>query len=93
LVVDSENWPQREQFLPYLQAHTLAMGQKGGVLDERRSQKWTAAVNLQPTIPRSNRLLAKEKATGCGFYFSRKPFCNKRKHKICRIPPCFTDLG
>ena len=48
--VDSENRPQRGQFLPDLQAHRLAMGQKDG-------EKWTAAVDLQPTIPKSDRLL------------------------------------
>jgi SulP family sulfate permease len=50
LVVESKNWPQRGQFLPDLQAHSPAMGQKDG-------EKWTAAVNLQPTIPKSDRLL------------------------------------
>ena len=33
------------------------MGQKAGVLGERRSQKWTAAAKLQPTFPKSDRLL------------------------------------
>ncbi len=33
------------------------MGQEGGVLEERRSQKWTAAAGLQPTTPKSDRLL------------------------------------
>ena len=47
----SENRPQRGQFLPDLQAHSPAMGQKDG-------KKWTAAVDLQPTIPKSDRLLA-----------------------------------
>ncbi|MEY4563668.1 MAG: hypothetical protein RLZZ618_2945, partial [Pseudomonadota bacterium] len=32
--VESENWPQRGQFLPDLQAHSPAMGQKDG-------EKWT----------------------------------------------------
>ena len=49
--VESENRPQRGQFLPDLQAHSPAMGQKDG-------EKWTAAVDLQPTIPKSDRLLA-----------------------------------
>jgi hypothetical protein len=43
-----------------------AMGQKDGVLEERRSQKWTAAVNLQPTISKSDRLIGafrKQKTT------------------------------
>ena len=48
--VESENRPQRGQFLPDLQAHSPAMGQKDG-------KKWTAAVDLQPTIPKSDRLL------------------------------------
>ena len=34
------------------------MGQKAGVLGERRSQKWTAEAVSQPTIPKSDRLLA-----------------------------------
>ena len=50
LGVESENRPQRGQFLPDLQAHSPAMGQKDG-------EKWTAAVDLQPTIPKSDRLL------------------------------------
>ena len=54
--VDSENRPQRGQFLPDLQAHSPAMGQKDGVLEERRSQKWTAAVDSQPTFHKSDRL-------------------------------------
>ncbi|MEX1167803.1 MAG: DJ-1/PfpI family protein [Hydrogenophaga sp.] len=48
--VDSENRPQRGQFLPNLQPHSPAMGQKDG-------EKWTAAVGLQPTLPKSNSLL------------------------------------
>jgi len=48
--VDSENWPQRGQFLPDLQPNSPAMGQKDG-------KKWTAAVNLEPTISKSDRLL------------------------------------
>ena len=54
LVVDSENRPRRGQFLPDLPPHSPAMGQKSG-------EKWTAAVDLQPTIPKSDRLLALEK--------------------------------
>jgi MSHA biogenesis protein MshL len=49
LVVDSENRPQRGQFSPDLPPHSPAMGQKAG-------EKWTAAVGLQPTIPKSGRL-------------------------------------
>jgi|GEM_PF-22555 len=51
LGVESENRPQRGQFLPNLQVHSPAMGQKDG-------EKWTAAVDLQPTTPKSDRLLA-----------------------------------
>ena len=40
--VDSENGPQRGQFLPDSQAHSSAMGQEAG-------EKWTAAAHLQPT--------------------------------------------
>ncbi len=43
--------------MPGLQAHSPAMGQKDGVLEERRSQKWTAAVDLQPALPKSDRRL------------------------------------
>ncbi|MDO9227099.1 MAG: hypothetical protein Q8M09_13365 [Pseudomonadota bacterium] len=50
LVVDSENRLRRGQFLPDSQPHSTAMGQEAG-------EKWTAAVDLQPTIPKSDRLL------------------------------------
>ncbi len=49
--VDSENRPQRGQFLPDLQPHSPAMGQKDG-------EKWTSAVDSQPTLPKPDRLLA-----------------------------------
>jgi hypothetical protein len=45
--VESESRPQRGQFLPNLQAHSPGMDQKGG-------EKWTAAVHLQPTPPKSD---------------------------------------
>ena len=48
--VDSEKRPQRGQFLPDLQAHSPAMGQKAG-------EKWTAEAVSQPTIPKPDRLL------------------------------------
>ena len=38
--------------LPDLQAHSRAMGQKAG-------EKWIAAVDLQPTTPKSDRLLGR----------------------------------
>jgi ABC-type sulfate/molybdate transport systems ATPase subunit len=49
LVVESENGAQLGRFLPDLQAHSPAMGQKTG-------KKWTAATHLQPTIPKPDRL-------------------------------------
>ena len=49
--VDSENRPQRGQFLPDLQPHSPAMGQEDG-------EEWTAAVDSQPTLPKPDRLLA-----------------------------------
>ena len=54
---ERENRPQPGQLVPGLQPHSKAMGQKDGVLEERRSQKWTAAADLQPTISKSDRLL------------------------------------
>jgi methylated-DNA-[protein]-cysteine S-methyltransferase len=48
--VESENRPQRGQFLPDLQPHSQAMGQEDG-------KKWTAAADLQPTISKPGRLL------------------------------------
>ena len=53
----SQNRPQRGQFLPDVQAHSPAMGLKDGVHEVRRSQKWTAAVGLQPANPKPDRLL------------------------------------
>ncbi|GAB1387547.1 hypothetical protein MASR1M59_26950 [Melaminivora sp.] len=44
--------------MPDLPPNSRAIGQKDGVLEERRSQKWAAAVDLQPTISKSDRLLA-----------------------------------
>ena len=51
--VDSENRPQQGQFAPTLQPHSGPMGQKGG-------EKWAAAVDLQPTIRKSDRLLGQQ---------------------------------
>jgi len=50
LGVDSENAPQRAQFLPDSPPHSGAMGQEAG-------KKWAAAAHSQPTIPKSDRLL------------------------------------
>ena len=47
---ESENRPQRAQFLPDLQPHSPAMGQKAG-------GKWAAAVDLQLAISKSDSLL------------------------------------
>ena len=49
--VDSEKRPQRGQFLPDLQAHSPAMGQKA-------VEKWTAEAVSQPTFPKPDSLLA-----------------------------------
>ncbi|MFZ5485640.1 MAG: hypothetical protein ACOY5G_01345 [Pseudomonadota bacterium] len=49
--VESENAPQRGQFLPDSPPHSGAMGQEDG-------KKWAAAAHSQPTIPKSDRLLA-----------------------------------
>ena len=51
LGVDSENVPQRDQFLPDSPPHSGAMGQEAG-------KKWAAAAHSQPTIPKSDRLPA-----------------------------------
>ncbi|MDF1481371.1 hypothetical protein [Extensimonas sp. H3M7-6] len=48
--VESENVPQRGQFLPDSPPHSGTMGQEGG-------KKWAAAAHSQPTIPKSDRLL------------------------------------
>lgn len=69
--VESENRPQRGQFLPGLQAHSPAMGQKDG-------EKWTAAVNLQPTIPKSDRLLSESGALLCLRNIVPAPFLGPR---------------
>ena len=50
LVVESENWPQREQFLPALQVHRPLWVKK-------TVKNGPLAVNLWPTIPKSDRLL------------------------------------
>ena len=50
LGVESENAPQRDQFLPDSPPHSGAMGQEAG-------KKWAAAAHSQPTIPQSDRLL------------------------------------
>ncbi len=55
---ESENRPQRGQFLPDLQAHSPAMGQKDG-------EKWTAADDLQPATPKSDSLLASLDSKPC----------------------------
>jgi len=50
LGVESENGPQRGQFLPDSPPHSGAMGQEDG-------KKWAAAAHSQPMIPKSDRLL------------------------------------
>ncbi len=51
LVGDSENRPRRGRFLPDSPPHGCSMGQETG-------KKGAGAVDLQPTIPKSDRLLA-----------------------------------
>ncbi len=51
LVVDSENRPRRARFLPASPPHSHSMGQEAG-------EKGAVAAGLQPTIPKSDRLLA-----------------------------------
>ena len=50
LGVESENAPQRGQFLPDSPPHSGAMGQEAG-------KKWAAAAHSQPMNPKSDRLL------------------------------------
>jgi len=57
--VESENRPQRAQFAPDSPPHSPAMGPEDG-------EKWAAAVDLQPTIPKSDRLLGPEGLLFCG---------------------------
>ena len=47
---------------PGLQPHSPAMGQKDG-------EKWTAAVDSQPTLPKPDRLLAVERGRRCIMVF------------------------
>ena len=49
---ESENEPQRGQFLQGSQAHSQAMGQED-------CEKWTAAAHLQPATSKSDRLLTR----------------------------------
>jgi len=51
LAVDSENRPQRGQFLPLSLGNSRTIAQESG-------EKWAGAVGLQPVIPKSDRLLA-----------------------------------
>ena len=60
LDVESENAPQRDQFLPDSPPHSGAMGQEGG-------KKWAAAAHSQPTIPKSDRLLGPGAPAHCWF--------------------------
>ncbi|MDP2432791.1 MAG: hypothetical protein Q8O33_12265 [Pseudomonadota bacterium] len=50
LVVESEKRPRGGQFLPDSPPHSRTKGQEAG-------EKWAVAVDLQPTIPKSDRLL------------------------------------
>ena len=55
-----QNRPQRDQFLSDLQPNSRAIGQKDG-------KKWAAAVDLQPTIRKSDRLLGERRRHSCSY--------------------------
>ena len=55
--VEAKFGPREDSFRRICSPIAIAMGQKAGVLGERRSQKWTAAAKLQPTFPKPDRLL------------------------------------
>jgi ribosomal protein S18 acetylase RimI-like enzyme len=72
---ESENRPQRGQFLPDLQAHSPAMGQEDG-------EKWTAAADLQPAIPKSDSLLG----FALGFLQTQpNPFTPFQSHGVIQL--------
>ena len=71
--VESENRPQRGQFLPDSQAHSPAMGQEGG-------EKWTAAADLQPTLPKSDRLLVSRATQWLDGRYPRRASCSSSGH-------------
>ncbi|MBC7215699.1 MAG: hypothetical protein AB7E10_06560 [Burkholderiaceae bacterium] len=56
--VESENAPQRDQFLPDSPPHSGAMGQEDG-------KKWAVAAHSQPTTPKPDRFLEACRALGC----------------------------
>ena len=62
LVVDSENRPRRVRFLSDSPPHGYSMGQEAG-------EKGAGAVDFQPTIPKSDRLL------GCVMRTDSTPWC------------------
>ena len=57
LGVESENAPQRDQFLPDSPPHSGTMGQEDG-------KKWAAAAHSQPTTPKPDRFLGACRALG-----------------------------
>ncbi len=78
LGVDSENVPQRGQFLPDSPPHSAAMGQEGG-------KKWAAAAHSQPTIPKSDRLLGAD-AARLGVYARTPLRCAAPQVVLRRMP-------
>nr|WP_241659447.1 AraC family transcriptional regulator [Extensimonas vulgaris] len=56
--------PQRDQFLPDSPPHSGTMGQEDG-------KKWAAAAHSQPTIPKSDRLLAQAPVAATPIAFVR----------------------
>lgn len=82
--VDSENAPQRGQFLTDSQAHSPAMGQEAG-------EKWTDAAHLQPTSLLPPRLLTHTGAFDPRFflYYEDEDLCLrifKRHGQIIVVP-------
>ncbi|MFZ5487504.1 MAG: hypothetical protein ACOY5G_10970 [Pseudomonadota bacterium] len=72
--VESENAPQRGQFLPDSPPHSGAMGQEAG-------EKWAAATHSQPTIPKSDRLLA-----ACRVFESPATMASQMHTQVMRYP-------
>jgi hypothetical protein len=65
LVVESENRPRRGRFLPDSPPHGYFMRQETG-------KKGAGAVDLQPTIPKSDRLLGKSNELGENLYQTKR---------------------
>ncbi|MDO9406328.1 MAG: hypothetical protein Q7T87_20045 [Polaromonas sp.] len=85
--VDSENGPQRRQFLPGSQAHSPAMGQEAG-------EKWIAAAHLQPTSLLSRSLLVYNAAHALSLAaLRRKGFRASNRYLVFQVLPHTLGLG